>query len=651
MSEAFPRLFSPLALGRVTVKNRIVSTSHDAHFGVNGLPGDRYIRYHVEKAKGGVGLVQAFGTTSVHPTSPGGAGNVNNYDESIIPPFRALADAVHAYGALITCQLVHRGRRASSLASRRPLLFPSDQPNERTGEIPHAMSPAEIRMVVDAYAAAAERTCRAGFDGVEIAMFGDMLPDAFLSPAANTRTDAYGGTFERRLRFPTEVLRAVREAIGSNPLLFVRVSGDDFLPGELSPDERLEVARRLDALKLIDVFSVTGGTVKSLQGRPRHVPSSYFPHGIYLPLAAAYKRAVSVPVLYAGRIVHPQEAETALADGAADLIGMTRAIIADPDMPRKAQAGRAEEIRLCVGANEGCIGRLYQGLPIECVQNPSIGREAELGDLQATRSPRRVVVVGGGPGGLEAARVAAARGHTVTLFERRRELGGQVLTAARAPGRAEYIGIARWLAAQVHVHKVDVRLGVSATRDDVLALRPDVVIVATGSIPRPPSAANTAATKVIAAREVLDGEAPVGRRVVVLAEDPHMTGPTTADFLAGQGCQVRLISPFQTIGDAIDDTLKPIILQRLLTQGVECLPLYTAAELRPGMVIAQHVLTGATVSLECDSIVSACGGRADDDLFHALKDTGPAIHLIGDALAPRRVHDAMLEATRVARTI
>lgn len=651
MSEAFPRLFSPLALGRVTVKNRIVSTSHDAHFGVNGLPGDRYIRYHVEKAKGGVGLVQAFGTTSVHPTSPGGAGNVNNYDESIIPPFRALADAVHAYGALITCQLVHRGRRASSLASRRPLLFPSDQPNERTGEIPHAMSPAEIRMVVDAYAAAAERTCRAGFDGVEIAMFGDMLPDAFLSPAANTRTDAYGGTFERRLRFPTEVLRAVREAIGSNPLLFVRVSGDDFLPGELSPDERLEVARRLDALKLIDVFSVTGGTVKSLQGRPRHVPSSYFPHGIYLPLAAAYKRAVSVPVLYAGRIVHPQEAETALADGAADLIGMTRAIIADPDMPRKAQAGRAEEIRLCVGANEGCIGRLYQGLPIECVQNPSIGREAELGDLQATRSPRRVVVVGGGPGGLEAARVAAARGHTVTLFERRRELGGQVLTAARAPGRAEYIGIARWLAAQVHVHKVDVRLGVSATRDDVLALRPDVVIVATGSIPRPPSAANTAATKVIAAREVLDGEAPVGRRVVVLAEDPHMTGPTTADFLAGQGCQVRLISPFQTIGDAIDDTLKPIILQRLLTQGVECLPLYTAAELRPGMVIAQHVLTGATVSLECDSIVSACGGRADDELFHTLKDTGPAIHLIGDALAPRRVHDAMLEATRVARTI
>ena len=651
MSEAFPRLFSPLALGRVTVKNRIVSTSHDAHFGVNGLPGDRYIRYHVEKAKGGVGLVQAFGTTSVHPTSPGGAGNVNNYDESIIPPFRALADAVHAYGALITCQLVHRGRRASSLASRRPLLFPSDQLNERTGEIPHAMSPAEIRMVVDAYAAAAERTCRAGFDGVEIAMFGDMLPDAFLSPAANTRTDAYGGTFERRLRFPTEVLRAVREAIGSNPLLFVRVSGDDFLPGELSPDERLEVARRLDALKLIDVFSVTGGTVKSLQGRPRHVPSSYFPHGIYLPLAAAYKRAVSVPVLYAGRIVHPQEAETALADGAADLIGMTRAIIADPDMPRKAQAGRAEEIRLCVGANEGCIGRLYQGLPIECVQNPSIGREAELGDLQATRSPRRVVVVGGGPGGLEAARVAAARGHTVTLFERRRELGGQVLTAARAPGRAEYIGIARWLAAQVHVQKVDVRLGVSATRDDVLALRPDVVIIATGSIPRPPSAANTAVTKVIAAREVLDGEAPVGRHVVVLAEDPHMTGPTTADFLAGQGCQVRLISPFQTIGDAIDDTLKPIILQRLLTQGVECLPLYTAAELRPGMVIAQHVLTGATVSLECDSIVSACGGRADDELFHTLKDTGPAIHLIGDALAPRRVHDAMLEATRVARAI
>jgi pyruvate/2-oxoglutarate dehydrogenase complex dihydrolipoamide dehydrogenase (E3) component len=201
------------------------------------------------------------------------------------------------------------------------------------------------------------------------------------------------------------------------------------------------------------------------------------------------------------------------------------------------------------------------------------------------------------------------------------------------------------------VHKVEVRLGVTATSDEVLALRPDVVIIATGSVPRPASAAIMDGAGIVAARDVLDGTAQVGRRVVVIAEDPHMTGPTTADFLAGQGCRVRIISPFQTIGDAIDDTLKPIVLQRLLDQGVECLPYYAAAELRPGLVILKHILTGATLPLECDSIVSACGGRAVDDLFHALAGSGPAIHLVGDALAPRRVHDAMLEATRVARAI
>src|SRR3989441_7793918 len=213
-ATTFPRLFSPFSIRAFVLKNRIVSTSHDAHFGVNGLPTDRYIRYHVEKAKGGAAVVQAFGTTSVHPTSPGGSGNINNWDDSIIPPFRTLAEQVHAHGAIITCQLVHRGRRATSAVTRMPLLAPTDQPNERTGETPRAMSHGDIKMVIDAYAAAAERTCRAGFDGVEIAMFGDMLPDEFLSPTVNTRTDEYGGTLAQRLRFPTELLLAVREAIG-----------------------------------------------------------------------------------------------------------------------------------------------------------------------------------------------------------------------------------------------------------------------------------------------------------------------------------------------------------------------------------------------------------------------------------------------------
>jgi N,N-dimethylglycine/sarcosine dehydrogenase len=650
-SRHFPHLLSPLTIRRFVLKNRIVSTSHDAHFGVNGLPTDRYIRYHVEKARGGAALVQAFGTSSVHPTSPGGSGSINNWDDSIITPFRTLADEIHACGALITCQLVHRGRRASSAGTRAPLLAPSDDPNERTGEIPRMMSREEIAMVIEAYAAAAQRTVRAGFDGVEIAMFGDMLPDEFLSPVVNGRTDEYGGSFEGRLRFPTELLTAVREAIGRECLLLVRMSADDFLPRELTRDERLEVARRFDALGVVDIFSITAGTVKTLVGRSRHVPSSYAPHGVYLPLVRGFREALRAPVIYAGRIVHPAEGESVLADGVADLVGMTRAIIADPEMPRKAAEGRLEDIRLCVGANEGCIGRLYQGLPIECVQNPSVGREVELAGITPARRRRRVVVVGGGPAGLEAARVAAIRGHEVILLERRDRLGGQVPIAARAPGREEMAGITDWLERQVRKLGVDVRLGIDADQDEVLSLEPDAVVVATGSTTRTPRATVHDGADVFFPVDVLDGAVLAGRRIVVLAEDPHMAGPTTADFLASRGHRVTVLTQGYSVGEAIDDTLRPVVLARLLTQGVTLVPLHRVVEIHRNHVVAEHVLTGAHSTFEADAAVAATGGRANDALYHVIRGKVPTVLLVGDAVTPRRIHEAILEGTRAARTL
>jgi 2,4-dienoyl-CoA reductase-like NADH-dependent reductase (Old Yellow Enzyme family)/thioredoxin reductase len=646
----FPRLFSPLPVGRFTFRNRIVSTSHDAHFGEGGLPTERYIRYHVEKARGGAALVQAFGTMSVHPTSPSGPGNVNNWDDAIIPPLRRLAEQVHAAGALVTCQLVHRGRRATSAVTRMPLLAPSDEPNDRTGEVPRAMTREEIAMVIRAYAAAAERAVRAGLDGVEIACFGDMLPDQFLSPRVNRRDDEYGGSFEGRLRFPTEVVTAVREAIGDR-LLLVRMSADDFLTGELTREERLEVARRLDALGVVDIFSITAGTVKSLVGRSRHVPSSYAPHGVYLPLVHGFTAALRAPVIYAGRIVHPEEAERVLAEGIADLVGMTRAIIADPEMPRKAAEGRVDDIRLCVGANEGCIGRLYQGLPIECVQNPAIGREAELAAIIPTARRRRVVVVGGGPAGLEAARVAALRGHEVILLERRARLGGQIPIAAMAPGREEIAGITAWLERQVRRHGVEVRLGVTADVETVLRLEPEAVVVATGSVPRPPAARIREGAVVLSAAEVLEGGRLPGRRVVVLADDPHMAGPTTADFLAVRGYAVTVLAPGYAVGEGIDDTLRPVVLARLLTRAVDLVPLHRAVEIHPGHVEAEHVLTGERRHFEADAVVAACGGRADDALSRALRGAVPTVLLVGDALAPRRIHEAILDGTRAGRAL
>ena len=263
MPSLFPHLFSPLDMGKLTLKNRIVSTSHDAFFADGGALGERYIRYHVEKARGGAGLIQCFGTTSVHPTFAPGPGVIRNWDDSIGPAFRRLADTVHAEGAAITCQLHHGGRRSSGAVTREPTISPSDEPNDRTGETPRIMSRDDIRTIVDAFAAAAERTVKAGFDGVEVAVFGDGLADQFLSPLVNHRTDEYGGDLENRLRFTLEVLRAARDAIGPDAVLMIRISADDFQPGELSNEERAEVAERIDRLALVDVFSVTAGTVKT----------------------------------------------------------------------------------------------------------------------------------------------------------------------------------------------------------------------------------------------------------------------------------------------------------------------------------------------------------------------------------------------------
>jgi 2,4-dienoyl-CoA reductase-like NADH-dependent reductase (Old Yellow Enzyme family) len=649
-ASTFPLLFSPLPLRNLTLKNRIVSTSHDAFFADRGSVGDRYIDYHVAKARGGAGLIQCFGTTSVHPTFAPGPGVIRNWDDTIVPGFRRLADLVHAEGAAITCQLLHGGRRSSSAVTRVPTLSASDEPNDRTGETPRVMTIDDIRMIVDAYAAAAGRTVRAGFDGVEVAVFGDGLPDQFLSPLVNRRTDAYGGDLQNRLRFTQEILEACREAIGPDALLMVRLSADDFQPGELSTEDRIEVAGRLDALGLIDLFSITAGTVKTLLGRPYHVPSAYFPHAVYLDVAARIKRRIRAPMLYAGRVVHPHEAEAALRQGSTDLVGMTRAIIADPDMPKKAREGRLAEIRPCVGANEGCIGRLYQGLPIECVHNPAIGREAELGPVIAARQKRRVVVVGAGPAGLETARMSALRGHDVTVLEMRARAGGQVRIAALAPERGEVAGIVDWLESECKRLGVDLRLGIEAGSDEVLELRPEVVVVATGSLARPLPSIVAAGAAVVDVRAAMEG-APLGRRVVVYAEDPLTAGPTCADLLAARGHEVTVVAPQYVVGEMIDDTVKPIILRRLLDAGVTLLPLHRVVAYEVGRVAVQHVLTGKQRSLEADSAVVAAAARSNADLASALRGKVAEVHLVGDAVAPRRIHDAILEGTRAARVI
>lgn len=651
MAAGLSRLFSPIRLGHLTAKNRIVSTPHGTGYGVEGRLTERYIRYHEEKARGGCGVVMMFGSSSVHPSSAVDWGEVNNLDDSIVPDFRRMSEAVHRHDAIVISQISHRGRRGTSAYSGYPLWAPSDVRAETHREWPHVMTREEIAEVVAAYAMAARRLKEGGFDGADVPLYGGHLPEQFLSPLSNRRDDEYGGSLENRLRFSVEIFRAIRATVGRDFILGTRLSGDHFIEGGLGVADMQAVAAYLDGLGLLDYAIVSGSVPETIALQAAVTPSLYYPRGVYNHLAAAIREVVSLPVIVAGRVVTPQMAEEVLANGWADLVGMTRAIIADPEMPQKAQEGRLDDIRICVGANEGCIGRLRQGKPISCVQNPTIGREAELSAIVPAAASKRVVVVGGGPAGLEAARVAALRGHHVVLFEQEEHLGGQIIALAQAPKREEYAGIVTWLTGQVGKLGVDVRLGTTATIDAVRAERPDAIVVATGAAPRRPNLPGANGPNVVTAYDVLLGRSAVGDRCIIIDEEGYFEAPTTADFLAACGKQVQIVCRFYNVGEDIDENVRADVYGRLFKHGITLTPLTVAQEIRPGQVQTRHVYSGELATLEADTVVLAFGGQARDDLYYQLRGSAAQVYLVGDAVAPRRIHDAILDGTRTARAI
>ena len=655
----FPRLFSPFRFGlhgHAEAPNRIVSTSHGTNMAVDGAPGERIIAYHAAKAAGGCGTVMMFGSASASSLTPVLPNHVNLWHPGAEPGLRAVAQAIQAHGALALSQVTSSGRRSYHHLDRCGV-GPSATVSQLSPGIPHVLSVAEIHQMVDDYAAACRRLKACGLDGADLAFYADQLPDQFWSPAINLRTDRYGGSLDNRLRFSLEVLEAVRGAVGRDFIVGARVSGDDMMPEGLQPDELLQIVTRLDRTGWLDYFTVTGGTVSTFRARGYNNPSAYYGLGTFVHLAARIKAAVGTPVIVTGRIVTPAQAEEILERGAADLVGMTRALIADPEMPRKAREGRVDDIRVCMGSGEGCIDRLYFGMPIGCVQNPVIGREREWGALVPTAAPRRVVVVGGGPAGMEATRVLAERGHRVTLLERADRLGGALRIAARAPGWEAYAGAVDWLARQLTRLQIDVRIGVEATAAGVLAERPDAVVVATGADPRRPRLPGVDRPHVAAATEVLAGAAPVQGRCVILDETSYTPGPKVADALSQAGHAVEIVTRQYSLGEDIGTTLRAKLLERLLRQGVTITVLAAPIAIESGHLRVRHMLTDAEWTIPADTVVLASGGQARDQLHHELaaltagQVDAPALHLIGDAYAPRNLLLAMLDGARVGRAI
>jgi 2,4-dienoyl-CoA reductase-like NADH-dependent reductase (Old Yellow Enzyme family)/thioredoxin reductase len=652
----FEHLFTPIKIGHATARNRICCSAHAEALARDGMPDEATRRYYEEKARGGVGFMMCFGSASVHPASTARDWNgVELFDDRVIPYLEKFSATMHKYEVPVVCQITHRGRRGRSIDLWNRLYGPSDvrEPNHR--ENPHPIDKETIDEFVRAFADAAGRLKAGGFDGCEIMASHCHLIDQFWTLNVNKREDEYGaGSVDDRLRFGVRVIEAVRERVGSDFIVGIRLTGDDFTEHGLDNEQMQEICRRLDTLKMLDYFNVIGGTAETYVGEAAAVPNMSFKLGLYTYLAASIRKVVNAPVIAFGRIVDPVQAEKVLAAGEADLVIMNRALIADPHLPNKARAGQREDIRQCMGYNEGCIDRIYTGRGVTCVQNPVVGREAEWAELRPGPGPRKkVVVVGGGPAGLEAARVARVRGHQVVLFEKSGELGGQTLIARRAPARQDYDGATRWSSLQCTKLGVDIRLNTEAGVDAVLKESPDVVFVATGATARKPDLVGMERHTVVSAWDVLMGRVKdLGKVLLVMDEEYGHQGPITAEYLLDRGHEVDLITSQEVIGSFLGATTRPPLLTRTFKKGIQFFHHLRAEKLIDNQLIVRNEWTGELSQVgPYEGFVYAYGGTRLDTLSEPLKEKGLEVRVVGDAFSPRSLQHAILEGHQHARDI
>lgn len=641
-------LFSPLGLRGQVLKNRIFSTGHMTVMLRNGAPSDALVAYHEARARGGAGLI-VIEAARVHPSGESGRPAIRAYRDSCIPGYRRIAEACQPHGCKVFAQLTHPGREMTLAAdgTHAVAYAPSAVPNERFHVMPRAMPAALIAEIVAGFGAAAGRLRLAGLDGVEVVASHGYLLGQFLNPRVNLREDAYGGSFDNRLRLVRDILRAVRQGAGPDMIVGVRLSGDEKEHDGLEPSEMLAIARALADEAATDYLNVTAGSSAGLAGSTHIVPPMAFEAAYTAPLAAAIRAATGKPVFVAGRINQPQIAEAVLAAGQADMCGMTRALISDPEMPAKAAAGRLDDIRACVACNQACIGHMLNACPISCIQHPETGRELEFATLPPAPAPRRVLVAGGGPGGLKAASVAARRGHDVTLHEAGPGLGGQVSLAQLLPGRAEFGGVTTNLSHEARTAGVTIRLDSPVDAGLVAAEAPDAIILATGAQPTGPDPAMIEGAQSVTAWQVLRDEVNPGGRVVVADWRCDWVGLGLAERLARNGCHVRLAVNGIVAGQTIPQYVRDKWLGDLHRLGVEITPHVRLYGADGEDAYFQHTLSGEPVVFEAtDTLVTALAHRPDTALERALADWPGPLHVIGDCLSPRTVEEAVLEGLK-----
>ncbi|UWQ90537.1 FAD-dependent oxidoreductase [Rhodobacteraceae bacterium M382] len=649
----FPNLFSPITIGNLTLRNRIVSTGHETHLAEKGRVGDAMIAYHEARARGGAGMIVTE-VALVHPSAVFVADPIRIDTDACIPGYRKLAEVIHSHDCGLIAQLFHPGREMlASEDGTAPVSYSaSPTPNERFHVLPRPMTPDMVADVISAYGDAAARMQSAGLDGVEIVASHGYLPAQFLNPHVNKRTDDYGGSLDNRTRFIRDIAADIRAKTGDGFVIGLRLSGNEMSHEGLEHPEMLDACDRIAADQMLDYFSVVAGSSATLAGSIHIAPPMSEAVGYTAPLGQAIRERTGLTTIITGRINQPQEADRIIGSGQADMCGMTRAMICDPDMGTKAHLGAVDDIRACIGCNQACIGHFHDGYPISCIQNPVSGRELRLGTPPILNGKRRLMVIGGGPGGMKAAAEAAARGHDVTLYERESQLGGQARLAQLLPHRVEFGGIITNLAHEMRRAGVTVHKGTEVNEATIAQFAPDAVIIATGATPRWPDFEGRDDAHVVDAWQVLQGQANVGNSVVVADWRADWIGIGVAELLAQNGHSVRLAVNGYMPGQTIQMYVRDASIGRLHRLGVETLPYMRLFGADEDSVYLQHIMSNEPVICGgVDTLVLCQGHTPANSVEDMIRRMGLEHHLVGDCIAPRTAEEAVLEGLNAGRAV
>ena len=623
---AYRYLWTPLQLGPVTARNRIVFSAHLTNYARDGKPTAQHAAYYAARAAGGAGLIITE-EHSTHPTDWPYEKLIHGFHRDVIPGYRAITEAVHRHRVPIFAQINHNGGQASSMYSRLPVWAPSAVADPLFREVPKAVTHAEIDEIIAGYALVAEHCAEGGFDGIELQCSHSSIVRGFLSQATNQRTDQYGGSIENRARLLTEIVAAVRKVIGNRLALGVRLCGDELIEGGTTIDDAVRVAQIAEATGQVDYINTSIGVATAslfMIEASMHIPPGY---ALFIP--SAFRKAVDLPVVGVGRFKDPLQAERALAEGHCDLVGVVRGQIADPDFAAKARAGATDDIRLCLSCNQECVGRMGLNRWLGCIENPRTGREAEP-RVAISAKPKRVLVVGAGPAGLQAAIAAARIGHQVTVCEKEAQAGGQVRLAASVPNRAEFGDIIRNQLTECARLGVVIEYGVGVWPGLVQERQPDHVIVAMGAEPSRPWWVAGDAVQVADVREVLDGSAEPFGNVVVVDEIGFHHATSVAELLADRGCTVEIVTTGMVVG------------AKGIAQSTDLVPMGFAG----GALTLLHHPTGANQTRHPDWVVLAVPPSPVEWLYNDLKAAGVSVQRVGDCVAPRRAHAAVVDGER-----